>query len=294
MAECSQSNYPTTKFSVSSLMNMNYLQDEFPNQDILPPLSASKVSQQLRSMGYTFLRFEHYSEAHFDLKEDILLSRNDAPLKLGLFTQGMNEFEAMLVETTALRVFFDMPKLLPGVDFSRAKYREHYLQTQYILDTLPNIPEMGSPRFVYAHLLVPHDPYIFTPDGRYKETTSTIRGYRDNVQFIDQAILPVLKRIIENSSIPPIILLQGDHGPSGKIVTPEMRLAILNAYFVSPEAAGNLYPTITPVNSFRVIFNEYFDGSYSLLEDRSYYAYEPEEFDPKYLIPNTCAPSDQK
>ena len=48
------------------LMNMNYLQDEFSNLDTFPPLSTSKVSRELHSRGYTFIRFESYSASHFD------------------------------------------------------------------------------------------------------------------------------------------------------------------------------------------------------------------------------------
>jgi hypothetical protein len=32
----------------------------------------------------------------------------------------------------------------------------------------------------------------------------------------------------------------------------------------------SLYKSISPVNTFRVIFNEYFGGNYELLDDRSY------------------------
>ena len=66
----------------------------------------------------------------------------------------------------------------------------------------------------------------------------------------------------------------GDHGPMGKTVTHEQRMAILNAYYVNEEAQALLYEDITPVNSFRIIFNQYFGTDYPILEDNSYYKFK--------------------
>ena len=49
-------------------------------------------------------------------------------------------------------------------------------------------------------------------------------------------------------------------------------MAILNAYYLPGGDEGLLYPTITPVNSVRVVFNLYFNRNFDLLEDVSYYA----------------------
>ena len=108
------------------------------------------------------------------------------------------------------------------------------------------------------------------------------------MQFIDSHIVPVVDAIIKKSKTPPIIIIMGDHGPFGNQVTPEMRMAILNAYYVNDEAKKDLYPTITPINSFRVVFNSYFGTNYPLLEDQSYYAFSLDNIGPDKLVPNTC------
>ena len=79
----------------------------------------------------------------------------------------------------------------------------------------------------------------------------------------------MIRQILDNSSIPPIIILQGDHGPNGS--APENLLPILNSYYFPGVGQGELYESITPVNSFRVLFSEYFGAGYDLLSDRSYY-----------------------
>ena len=65
------------------------------------------------------------------------------------------------------------------------------------------------------------------------------------------------------------------------------RYSIFNVYHLppAPENAGSaveLYPSISPVNSFRVIFNRYFGTDYPLLEDKSIYTpfLEPYRFIP--------------
>jgi hypothetical protein len=61
-----------------------------------------------------------------------------------------------------------------------------------------------------------------------------------------------------------IIILQGDHG-----FMDANRLEILNAVYF-PDNAGKLEETSTPVNTFRIIFNTYFNGDFPLLENHSY------------------------
>jgi hypothetical protein len=75
------------------------------------------------------------------------------------------------------------------------------------------------------------------------------------------------------------VILQGDHGPGlhldwndPEATDTNERTAILNAYRVPGLDDRRLWPTITPVNSFRVLFNELFGASYAVLPDRSYYS----------------------
>lgn len=57
-----------------------------------------------------------------------------------------------------------------------------------------------------------------------------------------------------------------------------VKYGILNAYYlpnVDKDALNSsLYPSITPVNSFRLVFNLYFDADYELLPDKSYAPYK--------------------
>ena len=286
VAECAQSNYPSTKLSVTSVFYAKY--HDLP---YLSPVSSSVVIETVRSLGYQVMTFENRSNGHFDINEDVRLSRNKMAFGRIDLTGGLSEFETMLLETSFLRLVYDMPQLFPGVDaqlLHQAEYYEHYQQVYYTLSELQRLPEVEGPKFVFAHILVPHPPFIFGPDGEFTWADDRVVGYNSNVQFIDSQIVPVVDAIITKSKVPPVIIIMGDHGPFGNQVTPSMRLSILNAYYVKDEAKKDLYESITPVNSFRVILNNYFGTNYPLLDDLSYFSFTMDSFTPDKLVPNTC------
>jgi hypothetical protein len=297
VAACSQTNYPDTILSVLSTMNMDYLQNVVSGSGAFPQLNKSVVRKNFNSLGYRTVTFENYFRDHFDLFEDLLLTRPQLFTLSNLF-KGANEFETMLMQTTLLKLFVDMPHLIPsflGAGEEDSWYYDLYLQTQYVFDTLPTLPAMEGPNFFFIHLIVPHTPYIFTPDGGFLLTENTdvhaeMIGYRNNVAFVDNHLPDVLQAVIDNSETPPIIIVQGDHGPTSRDVHPKKRMPILNAYYFPGGGAEDLYQHVTPVNSFRVLFNHYFAADYPYLEDLSYYVWGKGigDFPDDKIFPNQC------
>jgi hypothetical protein len=291
VAECAQSNYPVTNLSVTSAFYADYHQTP-----TLYPLYSSLAIETLRTQGYEVITFQNRSRGHFSLGEDQRLSRNQLVLGQVDLTGGLSEFDFMLIQTSLLRITFDMPQLLPWLNvqsMQEIEFYEHYQQTYFILDELKRLPQRPGPKFVFAHLLVPHSPFIFTAEGDFLWAEDPVKGYVSNVKFIDAQITHVAREIISSSEIPPVIIIMGDHGPTGvpELETPQRRMSILNAYYVNDEAKQDLYPAITPVNSFRVVFNNYFGTFYPLLEDLSYYTGYMNDFTPENLVPNRCEPS---
>ena len=164
---------------------------------------------------------------------------------------------------------------LSGMDFP---YQYHVNTVLFTLNQLPNVPKIPGHKFVFVHILVPHVPYVFSPSGETLTDPGFFggksgdainddyrtKGYLYATQFIDSRIVPILQKIIAESAVRPIIIVQGDHGLSGA-----NRSTNLNAYYL-PDGANALYPTITPVNSFRIILSEYFGANYPLLPDITY------------------------
>jgi hypothetical protein len=59
-------------------------------------------------------------------------------------------------------------------------------------------------------------------------------------------------------------------------------------YFPGKDTASLAYPSITPVNSFRLVFNTYFGGTYPLLENVSYFSGLTNDAEYE-IVPNACA-----
>ena len=72
-----------------------------------------------------------------------------------------------------------------------------------------------------------------------------------------------------------MIILQGDHGALQQHI-PEKRIfgrmGILNAYYFPGKQNQGLYETISPVNSFRLLFNLYFGTEYPILKDEGWFS----------------------
>jgi hypothetical protein len=293
VAGCSQSNYASTKLSLTSAIYGDYIQN-IAVDGTLPPLETSPLHQTLESLGYKTLAFENRASGHFDLKEDLRLSRNQMAFGKIDFLGGINEFEKMMVDTSFMRFVVDT-ELIPGFDKDTLQewdLREHYSQTNFILTELEKVPEIPGPKFIFAHIMVPHSPYIFAPDGSFKPDVHAISGYRANTEFIDNRLPSVLQAIIEKSDPRPIIIIMGDHGPATRTtITKQMRMATLDAYLVNDAAKAQLYPTLTPINAMRIILNAHYGGAYPRLEDVSYYAYQLPQLDDAETIANDCTPT---
>jgi hypothetical protein len=304
VASCGHPDYTFTYASISSLLDMHYIPgayandvwDEFSNNGFWSSkLKNTEVHQQLENVGYKTVAFQEPAPLiEFD-DSDILIGMKNPTIS----SQYLYPFEAIYLNSTAAVLLNAVdPKgkveqLLEGnsasqkaasVDFSgvtgvnRDLVINRATSTLFILDNLPNVPAIAGPKFTYAHIFVPHIPFVFGPDGeiitdpRYYNAQQgqpvndeyQKRGYINQIQFIDKAIIPVLQTIISKSKKTPIIVLLGDHGLGGN-----NRYTDLLAYHL-PNGSGKLYPSISPVNSFRLIFDEYFGGNYPLLPDLTY------------------------
>jgi hypothetical protein len=300
VATCSQSNYAQTELSMASALNMNYLEnlgDRFvtnsdDRSDLWPLLEHGLVRHSLEDLGYKTVAFETGFYWIQWENADVYL----APLTLKgteetLFSLGLNSFEEMLIQTTIGRALFDaeiikqIGDFFPQIEFSDQIVRT---RTLFLLDQLrfDKVPAILGPKFVYAHIISPHDPFVFGPDGESPSPGENFT-YIDQVTFINSQLEQIVGEIIKNSDIPPIIILQGDHGYGDDTIG---RMAILNAIYLPNSSRHNIHPSITPVNTFRLIFDEFFGGEYGFLENVSYFStYEnPYNYEVVPLLRENC------
>jgi hypothetical protein len=287
IARRSTSNYCQTPLSLSSALNAVYL------NGLIPPTSHEvsqvgewiangAVVQTLRGLGYQFVTFATGFNETDHPEADVYLSPSPY----------LSPFHHLLLARTPLNWL--LPD--PGVRDAYIGTRE---RTMYLLTTVPRIARWRQPTFTFAHILSPHPPFVFGSSGEdvspherlyylndgelfrayYGSSRDYAAGYRKQAMFLTNQVESMIIGILANSPEPPIIILQSDHGSGMRLDTKSVnrtdlheRMSILNAYYLPGRGSEHLYPNISPVNSFRVVFNAYFGANLDLLPDRSYYS----------------------
>ena len=141
-----------------------------------------------------------------------------------------------------------------------------------MFDSIEKFPQMEGNYFVYAHINAPHGPYVFDEFGNYRyneDPEKNLSNYKDTVTYLNKRVLEVVDNLIEDSEVPPLIILQSDHA-AHVIATAYDKVKILSAFYFPPEMQANLYETITPVNTFRLILRDYFHQEIDLLPDKAF------------------------
>lgn len=293
VVECAQSNYVRTEISMASALNMQYLQDlseKFAPEStarrlLWESLKHNAVRYNFENMGYETISFDTGFE--WLNIEDVDHFMSPPPV-----SSGMTEFESLFLRTTLARYVQEWgwvdPDQLMGV-VSRDRFNN-------VFNSIDDIAKMQQPTFAYVHLIAPHPPFVFDADGnptyppdfwneqRMYPADLYQQGYVNQAQFLNKKLLQAVDTIQAESEVPPIIIIMGDHGPW--LQPKEKRMWILAALYL-PGHNEEAYPTITPVNFFRLVFNTYFGGKYDMLEDVSYFSPVPKLYDFSE-VPNSC------
>jgi hypothetical protein len=298
IGEQSQSNYLRTSLSITSALNMEYVNftadlagTESTNRIPMFELASNNRARRLlEEAGYKFVLIDSGSAFTRFYDADIFLTP---------FKTRLNLFEMWFYSTTALNALYEpelpiSPTLLEY--FPVAGYAAHRTFILDALDQLAAAPELPGPKFVFAHIIAPHPPFVLDADGNplhpdYPYVTgdgasfvsnvdSYKQGYIGQVEYLNRRVIATVDAILEKSAAQSIIILQGDHGPGLLLMqqgdTPDSclweRASILNVYYFPEGQTGLLYPSISPINSFRSIFNTYFGTSFDLLPDKTYFS----------------------
>ena len=300
VAEGSRSNYLNTNYSLNTSLNMIYYHD-FPTPNLLRSkynLQSNYVTEFLREQGYKIVVFDSGSDDTNDQYADIFVSPNFSET---LVEQGINPFELLLVRTTLARLFFGEQSQGPNATAASPALganRELTERRERITHTFTHLPDFASddiPSFQFAHIFLPHFPFLYGAEGeelQYHENVNLywyevlpedyVEFYNYQIDYLNQATLSAIDQILANTSKPVVIILQSDHGdeffidwdaPSAEGVS--TRSAILNAVYFSDGDYETLYPTITPVNTYRVVLNHWFGTHYPMLADRVFFHEHP-------------------
>jgi len=302
IAADSMANYPYTYLSLASSLNCQYM--NFLNKTtgksidktiVYDYIKNSKVVNFLKSKDYKYYHLGSWWEP---TRTNRYADMNFISKKFKVFNIYLDEFTSMVFQTT---LFSRIIELFSGKNFSEVNILRG---SQGILNKfkyLKKMPELPGPKFVFSHFLVTHSPYHFDKNGGVipkKISKSKISQgqekelYLESILFTNNKIKEFVNEIITKSKKTPVIIIQADEGPKSRALKPKenwknnldlrrnidimiMRSSIINAILIPEKYKKYLYPKISPVNTFRVIFNCFFGTKLKILKDRTYISKNP-------------------
>jgi hypothetical protein len=274
-------NYPRTSLSLASSLNMQYLDrvaretgGAGPERVLVPLIRSPQVVTLLKSVGYRYVNIGSWYTPTATSPEA------DVEPRYG----GLSEFGSALYEMTALwPVGGKLGVFQDDLDFRRREYKRVLFQ----FSQLERVSRLAGPKLVFAHIISPHDPYVFDRQGNYvpKEAQRgrrDARNYNDQLTYLNTLIMNLVGELL---SVPPdrrpVIVLQADEGPFPGAPTSwvrrptavlERKFLIFNSYYLPaggrPTPAP--YPGISPVNTFRLVLERYLGADLALLPDRAF------------------------
>jgi len=286
ITDTGHSNYMQTSLSLASSMNLEYVNflAEVKNENRAPAyemIESSRLRTTLDEAGYQTI----------NIASPVLFTQLrgfDQYLAPG--NTHLTEFEKLLISITSIA------PLVKDSDILIPSYQSHRVYTLYTFDMLGRVATTEGPKFVFTHVVGPHPPFVFDSQGSPVQSDRPyvmsdasgfpgtreeyITGYISEMQYINSLTLQAVDAILQNSPHPPVIIIQGDHGPGAftnlfaiENTCNRERGSILNAYYFPDQNYAAIPSDITPVNTFRVILNEYFGADLPMLENRVYFSF---------------------
>ena len=299
------SNYIHTTLSLPSLLNfahMTPLTSDVGAQSADPTLpdyllENNRTAAFLQAQGYKFLFFpsQWWPATHQNRLADWQFHAWTG-FDLG-HEATRSDLRRSVVNTTMLNLL-------------RKNYRSDADYVKRSLAGLEQVPERAEPTFAFAHIINPHRPFSLASDCKARIDLVPLAGawgeikrnaYVDQLHCLNHLVLGVVTTLLQRSSIPPIILLQGDHGtPSlryekaksaSAVSTAQARerFGAFGAYYL-PGGGGKLVAdSVTLVNIFQKVLTYYFDADIEAAPDRLYLSmdqtpYSFVELDPASLV----------
>jgi hypothetical protein len=285
VASNSRANYLKTAHSLASTFHMGYL--DFLAEDprstigdwhpIYDRLRDHRVGRFLKSRGYNFVQIggwwgptqhNRYADENHNF--------------------GFSEFNTLYLRNTIVAPI--LSTIAPDSAYARLLQwnTSQCLRVPRQIEKVKEIGTRSEKTFVFAHILVPHEPFVFSPDGRCLSPDEMKRrteeeGYVEQVRYANSLIKDFVSALLAADGPKPIIIIQADEGPfpvryrSGDrswhdATVDELRekMGILNAFYFPDGDYRDLDPQVTSVNTFRIVFDKYFGTNFKRLPDRIY------------------------
>jgi hypothetical protein len=306
-----RANYIYTRQAMNALLNWEYLDslialvgdDATDLTPLFNRLEDNRTIAFLKRLGYEIVFFPNDYEPFRENRHADLHVPDPEVIRPALVTAWLASTVLVPLARTACNVAPATCLYVPGVAESPTLTDWKFIQ-------LGRLASSNRPRFVLAHLSVPHEPYVYDADCHYRspwlvgpDDATTRAAYLNQVRCVNRKLLAAVDVILRTSRTPPVILLQSDHGhghlPQNNLelekATPaavRARVDVFAAYYVSRAPDTLFYEGMTPINLLPRVFNHLFGTTFPQLPDRTYWAVYHSPYRSTPVPPETLAGPD--
>lgn len=283
-----RANYVRTDLSLAATLNMESLDGVAatmgPASNDLSPINAllqdNAVGRFVEAHGYRYVNIGSWYNATQTIR---IADQN-------LFWNATSDFDAMLDKTTlgpTLASLLNLP-VIPKDDTI------HRSSALYQFSVLPGVEQEPGPKFVVAHIILPHPPYVFDSNGSYPSAAeqggrTEGQAFQAQMAYLNAQVRSIVTGLLSRpADQQPIVVIQADEGPypdpyqadelhfNWSTATSdqlEAKYGILDAFYLPGAAVAGApepYSTVTSWNTFPIVLDRYFGANIPLLPDRSF------------------------
>ena len=257
VAENGKTIYNVTSYSIASTLNMAELNFEADNLyaknhylSLADIIKKNSVVENLSKTGYEFINLSFFN-IHNQPKyyEDIYFLKNG------------NIYQSRTLYGHLYEIYNEFVNDMADINLD-------------IFNRLKKIGETNNnkPRFVYAHIMMPHPPYYYDARGNRNDhkianDAKNKISYLEQLKYTNILLMNTLKKILTSSDTPPIIIVQGDHGfrRFKEKKKKDAEFSVLSCYYFPEKDYSLLSDSMKTINTFRIIFNKYFNQDLTLI-----------------------------
>jgi FtsH-binding integral membrane protein len=201
---------------------------------------------------------------------------------LSFFDSGLKKYfmhYGVIINSSVVNMLlyrFDNQYVMPQMFYNR-------LLVDSLQTLLHYFPNNSHKIFIYAHILMPHGPFLPLGTNSIQRKRHLFANLDDQaflayVRYTDSTILHVLHMGLD--SLTPeqksstLVILQADHGPrylqnGGKELRLKTSFGILNAVLWPQDSKVKFYNGMSSVNTFRILFRDLWEINIGTLKDSS-------------------------
>jgi hypothetical protein len=282
------SNYNYTLFSMSSILNMNYI-DYKPFGKYVPVDEFKQRSREITNTKF----FSIFESMDYDVKNySIFDIKNNQGIGYS-FSLNIGNDDLITDKMLHSRFIKNVGWIFVTGKFSIPVFKncfqghaanDYNKKVEQALETaLINKNKNKNPQFLYLHFLLPHAPYYYNENGVLEDNAAIFNAVSPRMEknkfigylkYTNLKMQAYINQIIKHDSA-AIIICMSDHGfkeynRQEDEIIPEVFDNICAVRFPDLNYLP-LQKTFSNVNFFRYLFNSQFNQHFSYLKDSSFF-----------------------